>query len=533
MADSTDRSLADSERPQASPSLSDQSISSTSTAPLFTNEELTSCTRTDPLDSSTDDSNNQQLVSSVQERLLSPKAQLRVNKLLGNHEFTKFALWQGYTLPQIKADEFGFSHAAMGTYLLEEKNVKLIGSANGQFMAYNPHGKHEGIYTPTVLSVARNIYPDLTSWERENVRLYLKDIQPSLTPTEQSSPYLVAFNNGVLDLNSNSDELQPFSPATVLLNKIPWDYKPFATSPFLDSCLTDWACGDPKLVLLLKEIAGCFFCRSNKLRKAFILYSPHRRNGKSTYIELLQYMLGEDNYCGLSLQELNNSFKRVKLANKLACFKAELPTDSIANTADAKSAISGDVLSAEHKGKDMFFFTPYAKFVFSTNDLPQLNDKSGALLDRLIIVPFTHATFETDEAFNSKFALERKAMCEALIAHGVKAYREVLRRSCFTTTKETQELTKEYNKDNNQILLFFDELGEDKAEQERALMQGTTKQQYARYKEFCKAGNYTPINDSVFGKEVYRHFPNIEKKRRRLNGELVYCFVQKIPTLPA
>ena len=40
-------------------------------------------------------------------------------------------------------------------------------------------------------------------------------------------------------------------------------------------------------------------------------------------------------------------------------------------------------------------FVPYAKMIYSANDIPRMKDRSGALIRRMVIIPF-NATFTDD-----------------------------------------------------------------------------------------------------------------------------------------
>ena len=49
---------------------------------------------------------------------------------------------------------------------------------------------------------------------------------------------------------------------------------------------------------------------------------------------------------------------------------------------------TGNRIKAERKGQDPFEFNPFIKLLFSANDIPRMKDKTGAVLRRLVIIPF-------------------------------------------------------------------------------------------------------------------------------------------------
>lgn len=60
---------------------------------------------------------------------------------------------------------------------------------------------------------------------------------------------------------------------------------------------------------------------------------------------------------------------------------------------------SGDRISAERKGQDPFNFTPFAKLVFSANEIPELEDKTYSIWRRLILLEFSNV-FEENKNVN-------------------------------------------------------------------------------------------------------------------------------------
>ena len=60
-----------------------------------------------------------------------------------------------------------------------------------------------------------------------------------------------------------------------------------------------------------------------------------------------------------------------------------------------KKIVAGNRIKAERKGQDPFEFNPYIKLLFSANDIPRMKDKTGAVLRRLVIIPF-NAHFTSD-----------------------------------------------------------------------------------------------------------------------------------------
>ena len=181
------------------------------------------------------------------------------------------------------------------------------------------------------------------------------------TNSQAADADYVAFRNCIVDLKSW--ETMPLSPDFVITNQIPWDYDPNAYCEIVDKTLHKLANGDDAVYDLLEEIIGYTFYRRNELRKSFILLGD-KANGKSTFLDMIKTLLGEDNISALDLAELNSRFKTAGLFGKLANVGDDISDDFIPDVSIFKKLVSGDRVSAERKGKDPFEFNSYAKLLF-------------------------------------------------------------------------------------------------------------------------------------------------------------------------
>ena len=270
-------------------------------------------------------------------------------------------------------------------------------------------------------------------------------------------------------------------------------------------------------------MAGYCFYRRNELRKAFILIGD-KANGKSTYIAMLQTMLGDVNTASLDLKELSERFKTAELFRKLVNLGDDIDDDFIGNTAIFKKLVSGDRLSAERKGQDPFEFCNYSKFIFSANVLPRVKDKTGAVLDRLVVIPFNAHFSKSDSDYRPyiKYELCQEDAIEYLILLGIKGLKRVLENRAFTSSDKVEANLTEYNELNNPILLFFKEI---KPEE---LCRETVEYWHNQYHQFCLANGITTLSRIEFSRQAVRYISNIEIKRRVIAGKQVKIFATKL-----
>ena len=396
-------------------------------------------------------------------------------------------------------------------YLKSNEHIIKI---NGQLHIYR-----DGIYVPGQIEIEsamiENI-PNLNRSKRAEVLSYL-DILVKKSSKPSDSRY-IAFKNGVYDIVE--DKLLEFTPDLIIMNKINCDYNPEAYHELLDKTLNKIACNDAAVRALLEEAVGYCFYRRNELRKSFIL-TGEKRNGKSTYLAILKELLGDENTVALDLNELGDRFSSASLFGKLANIGDDIADDFIPNPAIFKKIVSGDWIKGEKKGQNEFFFKPYCKLLFSANAIPRMKDKSGAVLDRLVIIPFDAKFSETDPDYdpNIKYKLLQKESLEYLALLGLQGLKRVLSRNAFTVSKKVEQSIEEYKETNNPIELFFKEIDETEVFNE------PTANVYSKYSEFCLSNGFTAMSKIEFSKQVKRRF-NVEIINKTISGKRYRIFVK-------
>lgn len=399
-------------------------------------------------------------------------------------------------------------------YLLQSSSIVKM---NGKLYIYR-----DGIYESGdeyIEAAMIEHIPNLSQSRRREVLAYL-----NLLVTKESSiadANYIAFKNGVLDIVH--DTFTDFSPEYIITNKIPHNYNPNAKSELLDRVMLKLACGDQNVLRLLFQSVGYCFYRRNELRKSFFLLGE-KRNGKSTFLDMVTTLLGEDNTSNLDLCEIGHQFRTAELTGKLANIGDDINDEWVSNTATFKKVVSGDVITVEKKGKDPFKLRSFAKFFFSANSLPRLGrgKDSSAVLDRLVIIPFDAKFTKDDDDYDPfiKYKLREEAVIEALIAKAVPALREVLAEQEFAVCDKVNENLEEFEKSNNPILEFFDELDEADYQNE------PIKNVYRKYNTFCLANNLQPISAIEFQKQMKKHF-DLAIKNATLNGKKVRCYMSE------
>lgn len=399
------------------------------------------------------------------------------------------------------------------TYLKNNSHVVKI---NSQLHIYQ-----DGIYINGYKHIEQtmiDMIPNLKKTQRREVLDYMELIAEEVTPSDAR---YIAFKNGIYDLVT--DTLLPYSPEYVITNRIPWDYIPDAQSELAERTLNKLACDDPSIVALLQECIGYCFYRRNELGKAFIL-TGDKSNGKSTFLDVIKYMLGDENISALDLKELGDRFSTSMMFGKLANLGDDIGDDFLSGTqvSTFKKIVTGNRIKAERKGQDPFEFNPYIKMLFSANDIPRMKDKTGAVLRRLVIIPFNATFTVNDPDFDPyiKYKLVEQGSIEYLIRVGIEGLQRVIQQNHFTQSERVDREIKEYEEENNPIAGFIEDQGLDMIENQ------LTADVYKRYQVFCADNSLTPMSNIVFSKQINKRL-GLTVKQRKISGQVKKLFIRE------
>ncbi len=410
------------------------------------------------------------------------------------------------------------------TFLFDRFATWLKNNENVVSISNQLHIYQDGIYQvgyKAIETAMINQIPNLKKTQRREVLEYMELIADEKA---QADARYIAFRNGVLDIVTG--QMQPFSPDLVITNQIPWDYNPEAYSELADDTLNKLACGDQPIRALLEECIGYCFYRRNELGKAFIL-TGDKSNGKSTFLDCVKAILGDGNISALDLKELGDRFSTSMMFGKLANIGDDIGDDFLqgSQVATFKKVVTGNRIKAERKGQDPFEFNPYVKLLFSANDIPRMKDKTGAVLRRLVIIPF-NARFtkylssgEIDPDYNPyiKYQLVEQSSVEYLIRVGVEGLKRIIENNEFTKSEKVAEQIDEYENENNPIKAFIDECGVEMIEDE------PTGDIYSRYQVFCADCGMQPMSNIVFSKQINKRL-GFETVVTKVGGKSIRIF---------
>ena len=197
--------------------------------------------------------------------------------------------------------------------------------------------------------------------------------------------HILVLGNGVIDLNRNQFDLQPFDHKLYSTFRSPIHYYQQAQCPnwqrFLEQVIPN---KDDRL--RMQEWAGYLLYPSTKLEKILFLYGSGR-NGKSTFIETITSLVDPNEISHVEPQNLAREYDVAALQHKRINVVSDITTDK-QTSGVFKQLVSGDRLQARNPYGRSFSFTPCVKLLFSSNFLPQTHDRSEGFYRRWDILKF-------------------------------------------------------------------------------------------------------------------------------------------------
>lgn len=410
------------------------------------------------------------------------------------------------SMPWLEISESGKS-ATFRPGILAQHIAKEILSVycNGSFYIYRK-GVYVQITDDEAEKIVKSYLPEYyvkSSWVNDAVNLWKLEV---LRKPEELNQYpeLLNLENGML--NWITGELIEHDPKYMSTIRIPVVYNPEATCPEIDKFLNDVIY--PDCIPIIEEFAGYCLVPDTRFEKALML-TGSGANGKSTFIKLIIALIGKSNVSNIPLQELaDNRFKRAELFGKLVNCFADLSTKEIENSSYFKTVVSGDEIDAERKHKDPFSFRPFARLIFSANEIPRARDKTYAYYRRWLIIPFPN---QFDENKADKGLLARLTTPEELSGFLNKALaglRRLFVNEQFSSSPTVESALDSYKTANDSIAAFVSDCC--------MLDPGmfVSKQSiYEAYKKYCADAGYGAVSNRKFYERLLGAYPAITERR--------------------
>jgi len=352
----------------------------------------------------------------------------------------------------------------------------------------------DGVYRPNgeayIEEQARSLLGDDFTTHR------VKEIANSIRYSTYVNRYSFDADENVINvenglLNIKTSEFKLHTPRYLSLVQFPISYNHKATCPNIINFLSQVLNEDE--IPLAEELVGYCLLPKYPHHKAF-MFQGDGRNGKSTFLNLVQRLLGSHNCSSVDLTSLcNDRFAVSQLFGKRANIFSDLPAEALKTTGMFKALTGGDRVPAQRKFQNPFEFTNQAKLIFSCNYVPMSYDTSPAFFSRWIIIHFPN-TFEGDSA-NPNILIELTTDDElsGFLNLAIEGLNRLLKNNGFSYNKSREEVAEEYQRMSNPVSAFISDCIEED------MYEYIVKDElYNTFKNYCKEKHYPKFSDKKF-----------------------------------
>lgn len=395
----------------------------------------------------------------------------------------------------------------IATRILEKHNI--ISTSDDNFYMYN--GKYyERIRDNRELE--RMIHFEYGKALREKNRIeIIKFLRlKSYVPTEKLNTNWneIVLRNGVLNITTK--ELKPHTPTQYNTIYVDCNYIPDAPfSKTIDDFFNQLAGAEIEKKKLLYEIIGYCLLRKNIFTKFFVCVGEGS-TGKSTYLNLISKLLGRVNASFLNLENMEDKYMPAELFGKLVNLGDDIGYKPIRETANLKKIVSGEMFSVEQKYKSPLNFSNFATLIFTSNQLPMVDDRTTGFYRRFVIIDINRVITKPDPMFLDKLTTFDM---EYLLSKAIDAINDAIKENHLTIPQSSLTSLQNFKVEQSSALSFLREFGYSSAEMNLK----PCAEIYASYEQFCKEYGYKAMKKSRLENEIMREL-KMEKKNTTKNG---------------
>lgn len=309
----------------------------------------------------------------------------------------------------------------------------------------------------------KNLHIDLNNRQKFNV-----GVDPNKS--------LINIENGMLDWKNMT--LKEHDKEYYSQFQLPVDYSEDSRCPKWRKTLKEWL-PDQKTRHFIQEFIGLCLIPDTKYQKAVILHGSGS-NGKSTFLEVIAKLFGEDNLSNIPMHRLSNRFETAYIQDKLVNICSDIDPKYLNETGVLKTMIAGEPLRGEHKFGSSFDFTPVIRLLFSANEIPKARDKTEGWYRRLEIVNFLQRFSKDDPGFDPYLKEKLYNEIPGIFLWALKGLKRLERQGCFTRSDPMKQAMADYMNENDSVKAFV---------RDRTII-GPSEQVYGKifyeeYKAFC------------------------------------------------
>lgn len=343
------------------------------------------------------------------------------------------------------------NHIEIADYIMEHYNFATIDDTKETYWY------HEGVYIPNgevtiekqceqiIPNARRDIVAEVISTIKRRTYVSRKDFDIDDT--------MINCKNCWLDIRTG--QTSPHTPTRLSKIQTPIFYDPVKTAPkfleFLEQCLPN----EDDRFTALEHFASCLI-KSAKFGKAY-MYIGIGANGKSTYLGIIDAVLGIDNVSHISIHSFqDNRFAKAELDGKMANVYADISNEELNTVSEFKALVTGDPVLAEKKNKNPFILINTAKMFFSANQIPIVYDESDGFFRRFMIIEWNMQFTDKTARINLKAEILTEDEKSGIFNILVQYARDLEARGYFKFAESVETLKARWKQKANSAQGFLD-----------------------------------------------------------------------------
>jgi putative DNA primase/helicase len=320
-----------------------------------------------------------------------------------------------------------------------------------------------------------------------------------------------------LNLHIPTGKVFPPTPAFFTTNALDFDYDPNAEPPkmwikFMEQLFGD----DIEPMELLQEWMGYSLTGDTSLQKMLLIVGP-RRSGKGTVGRILSRLVGPANVAGPTTGSLAGTFGLQPLIGKSLAIvsDARFTGAHVGTVVERLLCISGeDALTIDRKFLEPVTMKLPTKFMFLTNELPQLSDTSTALAGRFLVLRLTKSFFGKEDATLTKTLLTE---LPGILLWAIEGWKRLKARGRFLQPASGEDAVRDLEDLSSPVSEFVRDRCVVGSGQRVSLTE-----LYNSWQKWCEqSGRAQATTRQVFGRDLAAAFPGIHR-RRGTEGEAFY-----------
>lgn len=343
---------------------------------------------------------------------------------------------------------------------------------------------------------------------RDRIQSDARDVLKIPATEFDSNPYLINCTNGTYDLRDFSFKTHDWrdflTMQTNFKGTVERSVKCERWIKFIDE-VTE---GDKDKADFLQRALGYSLLGMSNEECMFILHGKTTRNGKSTLLNTIEYMLGD--YAKVAPVGMICRGDRQKDAEAASPTLAGLKGKRFVTMAESneygkldeekiKQFTGGEEISARALYQHAITYKPQFTLWLSCNDLPSVTDKSLFASDRIKVIEFNrHFNPEEQDTHLKDEFCEPDAM-KGIFIWLIRGYKRYTERG-LTMPDSLRKVVRQYEKDNDLVIQFLESRCEKDCESRIK-----SKDLYQQFKMWAKSEGAYVLSARKFNSEMERH----------------------------